>query len=98
MTGSAMYVLAALVMLSLPFETAITAGRVLQGVGLSMVGPSAAAAVPLLAPRRIGSAVGVMTTLSSVPLAIGPAIARSLYQAGGPVWLFVPTMCMGACG
>lgn len=98
MAGSGLYILAALVMLTLPFEASITAGRILQGVGLAIVGPAASAAVPLLAPARIGSAVGIMTTVSSVPLAVGPAVGLVLYTQGGPLWLFIPTMAIGLIG
>jgi MFS family permease len=98
MTGASLYLLAGFVMLILPFEASLVAGRILQGAGSALVGPSAYAAIPLLAPRRPGSAMGIISSVGSAPLAIGPAIGLLLYSQYGSPWLFIPTMAMGALG
>ncbi len=94
--GACLYACAGAVMLAFPVEIAITAGKLLQGMGAALVTPSVYAAVPLLAPRATGIAMGLVTTLGSAPLAIGPALGLVLYAHGGPVWLLLPTILLGA--
>lgn len=96
--GSVAYIVAAAVMLAFPSEAAITAGRLLQGIGTAVIIPAAYAAVPLLTRERTGRAMGVMSMVGSLALAVGPAAGLALYSHGGATWLLLPAMAVGAIG
>jgi MFS family permease len=98
MSGSVAYIVAAAVMLAFPSEAAITVGRLLQGVGNAVIVPAAYAAVPLLTRQRTGRAMGVMSMVGSLALAVGPAAGLALYSHGGAAWLLFPAMAVGAIG
>jgi MFS family permease len=98
MAGAGCYLAAAALMLLFPYEITVTGARIVQGMGLALLGPGAFAAVPALAPRAVGSAMGVVTTVSSAQLAIGPAAGLALYNHGGAVLWLVPAMAVGLLG
>jgi hypothetical protein len=51
-----------------------------------------------MAPKRLGSAIGIIGTIGNVPLAIGPALGLALYGHGGPGYLFWPAIVLGLLG
>lgn len=95
-SGCGLYLLAAAVMLVAPVEGTIAAGRVIQGLAYALIGPAALAAVPLLAARKVGSVMGLMSTIGSLSLAVGPPLGLFLYREGGAGWLLIPTMAVTA--
>jgi len=96
--GSALYACAGCLMLLMPNEAAMVAARVIQGAGAAVVVPSAYAAIPALTSRRQGSAIGLMSTLGSLPLAIGPPLGLALYQSGGAKAFLLPVIAAGVAG
>jgi MFS family permease len=96
--GSAAFIAAAVLMLAFGHEGPTVVGRLLQGAGSALVVPNAYAAVPLMAPKRVGSAIGITGTIGNVPLAIGPALGLARYRRGGPGYLFWPAIGLGLLG
>jgi MFS family permease len=98
LAGMLCYTAAALGMLWLPSEGAVTACRGLQGLGLALVIPSALTMAPRLVPLRQGTALGVVGALNSVALAIYPAVGLALYAWGGAPALFLPAAACALVG
>jgi MFS family permease len=96
LAGTAAYVCAGLLMLMAPSEGAVTLGRVTQGLGVALVIPAALSAVRLLSINAASRNVGYVSTVATLPLAIGPALGLSLYAYGGPAWMVGSSIAAGA--
>ena len=96
--GAVIYVVACALMLAIQLEGSIVVGRVLQGAGSALVVPSVYAAIPLIAAKKMSSAIGIVGTISNLPLAVGPALGLALCTHGGPAYLFIPAIVLGMMG
>lgn len=96
--GAALYLAAALAMLTVRAEAPVTFFRVLQGAGAAAIMPSASTLVTGLFPARPATALGLMSSLNSLALAGGPPLGLALYAAHGASGLFVPAALAAAFG
>lgn len=87
--GMVCYFVASLGML-LPSEVVTTCFRALQGVGAALIMPSVLTMTPRLAPLKQGAALGTVTSINSVAVAIGPPLGLALYAWGGARALLLP--------
>jgi MFS family permease len=96
--GPALYLAAAALFISSASPLAITAARVLQGLGIAMILPGAYAAVPTLIPPRFrGTALGAFGVFQNLALAVGPPLGLWLLQRG-PGILFSAAAAAAAVG
>jgi MFS family permease len=98
LTGMVAYLLAAVGMLAIPSEAAVTCFRALQGVGAALVLPSGMTLVPRLMPQRPGAAIGAVGSVYTLSTAVGPPLGLWLYGHGGPSTLFLPAAGCAAAG
>ncbi len=98
LAGTGAYLIAALGLLALPTEPAVVAFRALQGVGAALILPSSLTLAPRLVPLKPGTAIGVIGTLYTLSIAVGPPTGLWLYAHGGPVALFLPAAACAAAG
>jgi len=96
--GATAYLAASVLMLAVPTEAALVGGRLVQGCGYACIGPAALAAAPRLAKKRVGTSIGILSLVSSLPLAIGPAVGLALYAHGGSIWLLLPALAVAGLG
>jgi len=96
--GGLVYLVAAAGMLVLRHEVPVALFRALQGVGTAILLPSAYTLGAQLIPRRRGAALGIMGSVGSLSLAIGPPIGLALYGAHGATWLLVPAVLASGAG
>jgi MFS family permease len=96
--GAALYALAALGMLALAYEGAVTVFRAVQGIGGAAIIPAAYTLGAGLLPRRQATALGMMGALNSLALAAGPPIGLILYTGYGAIGLFVPAAVAAGLG
>jgi MFS family permease len=96
--GMGAYLLAALGLLAVHSEAAVTGFRAVQGVGAALVLPSALTLVPQIVSLRPGTAIGAASALATVATAIGPPLGLALYEHGGPVPLFLAAAGCAAAG
>lgn len=96
--GAALCLVAALAMLAVPTEGAVTLCRVLQGVGTAVVIPSASTLVVGLFPTRPATALGLMNSLNSLAMACGPPVGLALYNTRGAAGLLLPAALLATLG
>lgn len=96
--GMGAYLLAALGLLAIPSEAAVTGFRALQGVGAALVLPSALTLVPQIVSLRAGTAIGAASAITTLATAIGPPLGLAIYAHGGPVPLFLAAAGCAAAG
>lgn len=87
--GMGAYLLAALGLLAVPSEGAVTGFRALQGVGAALVLPSALTLVPLIVTLQAGTAIGAASAITTLATAIGPPLGLAIYTHAGHVPLFL---------
>lgn len=93
--GAAVFALAALLPAAghLP---AYLAGRVLQGLGFSVVMAGSAAYVAEVAPTgQLGQVLGVAGVMTLVAQALGPVVAEAIHDAGGWPWVWRAAIVAG---
>ena len=76
--GGLVYLVAATGMLVLRHEFSVALFRALQGMGTTILVPSAYTLGARLIPRRRGAALGIMGSVNNLALAIGPLIGLAL--------------------
>jgi MFS family permease len=96
--GAALYLAAALAMLTVRAEGPVTFFRVLQGAGAAAIMPSSSTLVTSLFPNRPATALGLMSSLNSLALASGPPLGLALYAAHGASGLFFPAAIAATVG
>lgn len=96
--GMICYLAAALGMLLLPNEVAATCFRALQGIGGALVIPSVLTITPRLVPLKPGSALGAVTAINTLAVAIGPPVGLALYARGGAPALLLPAALCALLG
>jgi MFS family permease len=87
--GMGAYLVAALGLLAVPAEVAVTGFRAVQGVGAALVLPSALTLLPQVVSLRPGTAIGIAGTVTTLASAVGPPLGLALFAHGGPVPLFL---------
>jgi MFS family permease len=96
--GGVLYVLSSLAMFLIPSEFPVAFGRAIQGLAGAIVVPSAFALAARLMPGRHATALGLLGTVSSLALAIGPPLGLNLYVAHGAKGLFLPAIAASGLG
>jgi MFS family permease len=76
--------------------TGFVVGRVLQGLGFSVIVAGAAAYVAEIAPEgRLGEALGVSGVMTLVSQAVGPALAELIHDLAGWTWVWRASVGFG---
>jgi MFS family permease len=96
--GMGAYLLAALGLLAVPSEAAVTGFRALQGVGAALVLPGALTLVPQIVSLRAGTAIGAAGAVTTVATAVGPPLGLAIYTHGGRAPLFLAAAGCAAVG
>jgi EmrB/QacA subfamily drug resistance transporter len=97
--GMATFAIGSAISASAGSETALIAGRVLQGAGgAALLSLSLAIASNAFPPERQARAVGIWASVSAIALAIGPLVGGTLIEAASWRWIFWINLPLAAIG
>lgn len=97
LTGLALFSVASVLCAFAPDLGLLIAARVMQGLGAALMMSLAMALVSEGIPQeRIGSAMGILGTLSAIGTALGPSLGGLLIETGGWPMMFLLNAPLGA--